>query len=177
VKASESDALEDISAGAWTRLRNLIGALDRVDRLETSTDFVGWLHKLARDETGLQETILDFMLRALRLGLDPVNWRILSCLAERGPLPTSALMQAAGLSRVELVERMNELARAGLTVQVLDGDQVEATRFSQGLLTMVAEVTEQVKRLAENDYLLKGPARPARLDQARAQAAQLDRKD
>jgi hypothetical protein len=159
----ETDPVEEIASGVWMRLRNLIGALDRVDRLETSTDYVGWLQDLSRDQAGLDETIANFVSRALRIGLDPVNWRILTSLEDSGAVPTSVLQKMTSLSRVELVERMNELARAGLTAQTVDGDQVEATRFARGLHLLMDELTAQVRTLALNDYLIKGPARSGRL--------------
>jgi hypothetical protein len=71
-----------------------------------------------------------------------------------GSVTTSELLQATSLERVELVERINELARAGLTVQALDTDQIEATAFARGFLSLVEEINAQMRTLASNDYLL-----------------------
>jgi hypothetical protein len=150
--------VDDIANGAWTRLRNLIGALDRVDRLETSTEFDGWLQDLARDENALETTLREFLLRALREASDPVNFQILRHLQTGGVTKVSDLLTAIRLSRVELVERINSLSRAGLTVQALEGEQVEATNLAAGLLTLLDDLTARMKALAQNDYLLNPQA-------------------
>ena len=150
--------VDDLAVGAWTRLRNLIGALDRTDRLETSREFAGWLQGLAADEPRLKETIREFLLRALRLASDPVNTQILVQLNDSGSATTNELSKATGLSRVELVERLNELARAGLTVQSLDSDQIEGTLLARGFLSLTDEIASRMKTLASDDYLLNSRA-------------------
>jgi DNA-binding transcriptional ArsR family regulator len=160
VKEGENGLIQEIAAGAWTRLRNLIGALDRVDRLETSDEFAGWLQGLAAVEPGMKKTIREFLLRALRLVSDPLNTRILMRLDSGEGASTTELSNATGLTRVELVERLNELARAGLTVQALEGELVEATPLARGFVSLVDEITEEIKRLASNDYLLNPRAQP-----------------
>lgn len=152
--------IEQLAGGGWARLRNLLGALDRVDRLETSSDFAGWLNGLAEDESGLERVIRDFNLRAFRLVGDPVNSRILTRLIETGPASTNDLISSTGIQRVEVVERINELGRAGLTVQALEEDKVEATAFARGYLVLLQEVTTQMMRLAANDYLLNPKVSP-----------------
>ncbi|MBI1801634.1 MAG: hypothetical protein HY259_04030 [Chloroflexi bacterium] len=149
---------DNIATGAWERLRNLIGALDRVDRLETSAEFDGWLEKLAGDETALAETCRDFVARALRLACDPINSRLLLCLRGAGPTQVSALIGLADLERVELVERLNELSRAGLTAQSLEGEQVEATPLASNMLLMLDEISRGMVELAKADPLINPKA-------------------
>ncbi len=150
--------IDDIANGAWIRLRNLIGALDRVDRLETSTEFEGWLQALARDENALELTIREFLLHALREASDPVNFQILRLLCSRDMAKLGDLLEATRLSRVELVERVNSLSRAGLTIQALEGEQVEVTPLTRGLLSLVDEIGARVKAQAQNDNLLNAKA-------------------
>lgn len=152
---NQLDPFEEISRGAWTRLRNLIGTLDRVDRLETSSEYVGWLQRLAADQNALAETMREFLLRCLRLAADPISWSILEALREKPASTTADLVDLTGLQRVEIVERLNELARAGLTVQPLDADRVEATELARGLLLLVSIVSARMFELAAEDYLLK----------------------
>jgi hypothetical protein len=152
------NAIDEISNGAWARLRNLLGALDRVDRLETSSEFDGWLQAFARDEAALAATLREFLLRALRLASDPLNFQILSHLKRGGPTSFGDLLTLTRVSRVELVERANELARAGLTLQALEGEQVEITNLALGLLTLWDDILAQMKTLATNDYLLNPKA-------------------
>jgi hypothetical protein len=66
----------------------------------------------------------------------------------------SDILKASELSRVELVERLNDLSRAGLTVQALDDERVEATPLALGFLSLVGAVSAQVLAQAQNDYLI-----------------------
>ncbi len=163
------NAIDEISNGAWARLRNLIGALDRVDRLETASEFEGWLQELARDEAALDATLREFLLRALQLASDPLNCQILSHLKTSGAASVGDLLVLVHLSRIELVERIASLSRAGLTVQALEGEQVEATELAVGLLTLWDDILAQMKTLASNDYLLnpKAPLPKPPLDHPR----------
>lgn len=151
---TESDVLEQIAAGAWNRLRNLIVALDRVDRLETSEEYVGWLQTIAGDTAALQKTMEEFVLRALRLAAEPINWRILTELARGEEIATGDLSRGTGVGRVELVERLNELARAGLTVQALEGEHVEITGLGRGVIELVGAIYDRMKKVADGDHLL-----------------------
>ena len=109
----------EIVSGAWTRLRNLLGALDRVDRLDTSSGFDGWLQQLARDETALDATLREFLLRSIRLASDPTNYVLLSQLKQSGTIDVIALLATMRLSRVELVERLNADSPQESCAQVL----------------------------------------------------------
>lgn len=153
----------EIASGAWTRLRNLIGALDRLDRLETSSEFESWLPKLAADEEGLSITIREFLLMAVRVAVDAVNWRVLVLLIGSGPAESSTLARELAVSRVELVERTNELARMGLTTQALEGGMIDATPFARGLAQLIEDWTIQVKTLASNDYIIKAQMAKSKL--------------
>jgi hypothetical protein len=148
------NSIDDITSGAWTRLRNLIGALDRVDRLETSSEFDGWLNALAQDDNALAATIREFLLRALHLASDALNAQLLAFLSANGASTLGALMQVTRLTRVELTERVNELARAGLTVQVLDGDSIEATPLARGILALLNDIVAIIKEQARHDSLI-----------------------
>jgi hypothetical protein len=150
---------DDIASGAWTRLRNLIIALDRVDRLETSSEFSGWLAQLTADEGALEATMREFVWRALRLASDAVNIRILTQLRLAGALKVSELMALLRLSRIELVERLTALSRAGLTIQSLESEQVEATPLALGLLAWFDEIIARMMTQAKQDYLIN-PATP-----------------
>jgi hypothetical protein len=156
--ASKTDSIQQLADGAWTRLRNVIGALDRVDRLETASKFAGWLQGLAEDDAALEATIREFLLRGLRLASDPVNARILTTLEHSTSTSLLDLLETTGLRRVELVERLTELARSGLCIQTLEGDRVEATVLTHGFLSLVDELSAQVKARAQNDYMLNPKA-------------------
>lgn len=148
------NATDALARGAWTRLRNLIGALDRVDRLENAREFDGWLAQFAQDEHALDATIHEFLLRALRLVSDPLNFQILAHIHAQDGATMTELLSQTKLSRVDLTERVNEMARAGLTVQPLEEDKLQATPFGAGMLEWLRRVQAQIKILARDDYLL-----------------------
>jgi hypothetical protein len=152
--------IDDIATGAWTRLRNLIIALDRVDRLETSSEFVGWLTQLTKDDAALEMTMREFVLRALQLASEPINARLLAQLKQAGAMKASELMATSGLARVELVERLNALSRAGLTIQSLENEQIEATPFALGLLALLDEITARMMAQAKHSNEPKVPNMP-----------------
>lgn len=151
--------VDDIALGAWARLRNLIGALDRLDRLETAREFDGWLAQFAQNENALDATIREFLLRALRLVGDPLNFEILAHTRTQNGATMTELLTATKLSRIDLTERVNELARAGLTVQPLEEDKIQATPFGIGILDLMAEIHAQIKINAQNDYLINPNAK------------------
>jgi hypothetical protein len=78
------------------------------------------------------------------------------------------LLATTQLSRVELVERLNELSRAGLTTQSLESEQVEATPLTSGFLSLMEEIVTQMLTQAKNDYLINPnaplPQPPAHLN-------------
>lgn len=160
MKQVDPTLVNGIAAGAWSRLRNLIGALDRIDRLDTSTEFAGWLESITQERQELPSIVSDFFLRTLHIASEPLNWRILSYLGSNTPSTIGEIIRVTRLGRVELVERMNELSRAGLTIQELEGERVESTELSRHLLLFVDSVGTEVLALAANDHMLNPMAKP-----------------
>ncbi len=134
---------DPLAEALWARLRNVLIALDRVDRLDTSADFVGWVEAFQCDGSQIQATARDWVLRAVRLASDPLNYAILSALRLDGS-PMAQLMTTTNLTRVELTERVQDLARVGLMTQALDSDRVEATAAGQGMVAWLESVSDKV---------------------------------
>ncbi len=110
----------EILAGLVERVRSLLLGLDRRDRLETASEFVGWLQCQTREQ--LDGIAREMLLRALRCAGDPVNYRILERLDLENPVKAADLMPETGLGRVALSERLNDLAQVGLISQdMVDG--------------------------------------------------------
>ena len=133
------DPSKDILDGLTDRVRNLLLALDRQDRLETAEAFVGWLAR-EREEGRLAEAAREVLLRALRAAGDPVNFRLLTMLDPLEPATLPDLMRETGLSRVAASERVNDLVQAGLAARELIGDQIRGTPLAVGLVAMVEQL-------------------------------------
>jgi hypothetical protein len=127
---------EEMLKGLTDRVRTLLRAMDRQDRLETARTFAGWLE--AEAEAGrLPDAAREMLLRALRVGADPVNYRILRTLDPSTPVDLPALMQGTGLDRVAASERLNDLVQVGLASRELLGDQIRGTPLTSGLVGLV----------------------------------------
>ena len=130
-----------ILAGLVERVRGLLLALDRRDRLETASESVGWLQRQTREQ--LDSIAQGMLLRALRAAGDPVNYRILERLDRLNPVNATDLMSETGLDRVAVAEGLNDLAQVGLVTQdVVDG-QVRGTSLAVGVRAIVEQIAVQ----------------------------------
>lgn len=128
-----------ILSGLVERVRGLLLGLDRRDRLETAGEFVGWLQQQTREQ--LDDIARGMLLRALRCAGDPVNYRILEQLDAPNAVTSADLMPETGLDRVELSERLNDLAQVGLISRDMIDDQVRGTSLAVGVRALVERTT------------------------------------
>ncbi|MCL4393956.1 MAG: winged helix DNA-binding protein [Chloroflexi bacterium] len=156
-----SDPAADIVEGLWARLRNALIALDRIDRLETASDFVGWVEAFQRDDAQIEATTRDWLLRALRLAADPLNYRLLSALGGSDGVILSELMRVTNTTRVDLSERVKDLAQMGLVTQALDADAVSGTHAAVGIVAWIESLQEQMAEHARAGLAKDNP--PPRL--------------
>jgi hypothetical protein len=126
--------------GLWGRFKGMVLAMDRLDRLESATDFVGWLDALPDDQEQIDEAATELTLRAFRLAADPVSYRMLVRLRSERGVPFVALMEETGLGRVPASERVNDLVQAGLAVKDMATGSVQATLLTDGLVGLIDEV-------------------------------------
>jgi hypothetical protein len=141
-----AQGLAELSTALALRLRDLARALDRLDRLEAGSG--QWLAEQGPAELSAAAT--DMTLRALRAAADPVNFGLLDRLAGATALSAAELEQAAGLGRLALGERLNDLIQVGLAQRNIDTDQVQATQAGAavaGLINAISQATAQ--RLAD----------------------------
>ncbi len=136
---------DSLATGLVDRLRTLVLALDRQDRLETAEPFVGWLAQ-RRASGRLGEDAREMLLRALRLAGDDLNYRILTALDPVQGVALAELMRRTGLERVPASERVNDLAQVGLAVREMIGDEVRGTALASGLVQLIEEVSGEAGR-------------------------------
>lgn len=135
--------MDELAEGLWTRLRNVLIGLDRLDRLDTATEFDGWIEAFQTDPAEIEATARDWALRAVRLGMDPINYDILHQL-QAGEMTIGRLMAITHLTRVDLSERVKDLAQVGFVVQALETDGVQATAAGQGIVRWLESLVEPI---------------------------------
>lgn len=138
--------LTDLSAALALRLRDLARMADRLDRLESGTG--EWL--ASQDDAALRDAATDMTLRALRAAADPTNFAVLAFLAAHTSSPIAELERAAGLGRLALSERVNDLVQVGLAGRNIDTDHVQITAGGAALVRLIGEIgAATAQRLAE----------------------------
>ncbi len=152
-----TEPMDDLAEGLWARLRNVLIALDRVDRLEGAGDFAGWVEAFQCDQDQIRATAQDWVLRAVRTASDPINYQILETVHTAGQMSIAQLMQATRLTRVDLTERVKQLAAVGLLVQSLESDAVQGTRAADGMLAWVEALVEQIAAHARAGLMRDNP--------------------
>ena len=141
-----AQGLTELSSTLALRLRDIARMLDRLDRLESGTG--AWL--ASQDEAALREAATDMTLRALRAAADPTSFVILAFLAAHASAPMAELEKAAGLGRLALTERVNDLVQTGLAGRNIDTDHVQGTAAGAALVSLINNIGEATaKRLAE----------------------------
>jgi len=130
-----------ILEGLTARTRNLLRALDRRDRLETATHFADWLSRQGSDE--LAAAAQEMLLRTLGSLSDPINFRLLKLLDPHSAASLPDLMDATGLERVAVSERLNDMVQTGLVSRELIDDQIRCTDLATGLVTWVEGLAQR----------------------------------
>ena len=136
------DPTDSVGHGLAARLRTLLLALDRQDRLETAQEFVGWLAEHSEPQD-LADHARELLLRAFRVAGDPVNFGILIRLDRIDPVSIPELMRATRLGRVAVSERVNDMVQTGLAVREMVNDDVRGTDLGDGLTAFVDEATKR----------------------------------
>jgi len=139
----DGDLIAAVAAGLASRLRALVAALDRLDRLESGSGT--WLAGFA--ETELSSAATELSLRALRTVADPANFAVLQALAGDASHPLSHVIDITGLGRLVLSERLNDLVQVGLATRLIDTDHAQITGAGASLIrlidALIAEVAAQ----------------------------------
>ncbi len=138
------DITPRIAAGIAGRLRALVISLDRLDRLESGSG--EWRARFEQHE--LPEAALELTLRGLRTAADPLNFTILRTLCAAESHSLNALIEATGLGRLPLSERLNDLVQVGMAVRLIDTDHAQITPAGAGMVQLI----ETLASLAQRSY-------------------------
>ena len=129
-----------VAGGLTGRLRSVVIALDRLDRLESGSG--EWLSGF--EEAELAESATALTLRALQTSGDTANYAILVALAADGSLAIDQLMEATGIGRLVLSERLNDLVQVGLATRLIDTDHAQITVTGDGMVRMINQIVTEI---------------------------------
>lgn len=147
---SEMPEAQEAAEGLWSRFRDIVLALRRLQNFNFSADSLEgrftdrWLERLVNDAGLMADVGRELVLRAFRTGADAINYKILTSLCEEEAVALSRLVQLTGLSHFAVSERVNDLVQVGLAVRVLEQDAVRATPLTHGFLGVVGEVERRL---------------------------------
>ncbi len=138
-----------VAGGLTGRLRSLVIALDRLDRLESGSG--EWLSGFAEAE--LAEAATALTLRAFQTSADPANFVILTALAADDSQAIGHLIESTGIGRLVLSEHLNDLVQVGLATRLIDTDHAQITAAGASLVHLVNQIVTEVT----GQYLAKPP--------------------
>jgi DNA-binding HxlR family transcriptional regulator len=141
------EGITQIAAGLAGRIRLLVTALDRLDRLESGSG--NWQASFVDAE--LAEATTAMTLRALQTGSDHINFMILTALAATDSQAIGSLIETTGIGRFVLSERLNDLVQVGLATRLIDTDHVQITAAGASLVQLINEIRAEVS----NQYLAR----------------------
>jgi len=140
-EATAKRLITNVAGGLAGRLRLLVRALDRLDRLESGSG--EW--KAGFAETELSEAATGLTLRLLSTVADSTNFAILNILTTDGSFSMKKLMERSGVGRLVLSERLNDLVQVGLVSRLIDTDQAQITGAGANMVRMVKLITSVVE--------------------------------
>ena len=92
-----------------------------------------------------REIATEMTLQAFRAASDALGFRILERVGREGAA-VEDLERAAGLHRLATLERVTQLAQAGLVRRDAGAERVELTRLGSGVLGLIGAVRDRFQR-------------------------------
>jgi hypothetical protein len=129
-----------VAGGLTGRLRSLVIALDRLDRLESGSGV--WRSGFAEAE--LTEAAAALTLRALQTSANPANFAILKSLAVEYSQAIDHLIETTGIGRLVISERLNDLVQVGLATRLIDTDHAQITAAGASIVQLIDQIVAKV---------------------------------
>ena len=149
-----ADPFDLVAEGIWSRMRDIVMTRSRWDRFVrdpeggSAGEAVGDPRLPSPEER--ERLAAEFVLRAFRVGMDPVSQRMLECLTPEDAVTLDALAETTGLSPLALHEKVADLVQVGLAVLDFERREVRGTPLAFGLVEIVREVARRLAaRMAE----------------------------
>lgn len=137
---STDTLLTNIAVGLAGRLRSLVMAMDRLDRLESGSGM--WRTEFEQAE--LSEAAIELSLRTLRTAADPNNFALLQLLASDDSHSLSQLIEKSGFGRLILSEQLNDLVQVGLATRLIDTDHAQITVAGASLVSLIETLSSEM---------------------------------
>lgn len=142
-----------LAEGLWSRLRDILMAQSRWDGFVHDPDGSGPKAEPVPPSSEQGERLAgEMLLRALRVGVEPVNQAILLRLTHAEAVGLPALMELTGLPRVAVIERVKDLSQVGLASYAVETGEARATALAEGLLGFEDEVRGRLVRVMEEQW-------------------------
>lgn len=141
---------KDVAEGLWQRFKEMVLVRKQLENyvfmpeVNVAAGPNRWLDHLGKDEGQLQLLATELTLRAFRVGVEAINYKILACLKKERTVAISALAALTGLPELLIGERVNDLAQMGLVLRSIENDQVQATLLADSLLGIIEASAEEL---------------------------------
>ena len=142
---------QEAAEGLWQRFKEMVMVRKRLENYvfmpETNPEekVNGWLDHLL-DEGQVKLLATELTLRAFRVAVEAINYKILVRLQRERSVSISMLAELTGLPDLSVGERVNDLVQVGLALRSIEDNQVNATLLTDGLLGIIGETTEELTR-------------------------------
>jgi len=142
-----------LAEGIWQRLKEIVLARMRLEAFVFSpeTDLKDganrWLDSLVQDRAQAEHLAHELVLRLFQVGVEAMNYKILSHLKTERSLTLSSLAQMTGLPVLLVAERTSDLAQAGLAARNIEKDSVEATSLTDTLVELIEGGAQELSKI------------------------------
>lgn len=142
-----------LAEGLWSRLRDILMAQSRWDGFVHDPAGSGpKIEPVPPSSEEAERVAGEMLLRALRVGVEPVSQAILLRLTHAEAVGLPALMELTGLPRVAVIERVKDLSQVGLASYAVETGEARATALAEGLLGFEDEVRGRLMRVMEEQW-------------------------
>lgn len=135
---------ELMANGLWPRFRLIALAIDREDRFVAGPEEGG--AETVAPGPDVERAAEELVLRSLRVGTETVNLSIVRELSKEVTTSFSDLLDATGLDRLTLGERVNDLIQVGLAAKDVETRSVSGTPAAAGLLSFIDETVDKIRK-------------------------------
>lgn len=134
--AARPDLAAALGRGLAARFVQRLAGLDRLDALDGRSGPLA--SEELRDDAGTRDDVArELVARLLRAGSDARVEPLVRTLVAGGAQSVATLAAAAGISRVALARRLDDLVDAGLAERDPSSDSVAPTPLAAGLIELV----------------------------------------
>lgn len=133
---SRPDLVTSLGRGLAARFAQRLAGLDRLDALDGRSGPLA-SDELRDDPTARDDVARELVARLLRIGSDARLEPLVRALVSGGAQSVAALTTLAGVSRLALARRLDDLVDAGLAERDLSSDMVAPTPLAAGLTELI----------------------------------------